>query len=208
MIEEIGITIEGTTPLLCNRFTDEAAMSASSGNRSSAIGEKGTPREQAEKKLYVGQDGKCVIPQPNLFRCIIDAGKYFKAGKSKVTTVKSSLIPSCVDIRCVEIPIRHADPWEVDTRAVRIPSTGGRILCHRPSFNDWSLDFTVYLDTEIMTVKLLREIIDAAGKRIGLGDFRPDCKGPFGKFVVTKWVVESQRVEGNGKAKRRELVGA
>jgi len=29
--------------------------------------------------------------------------------------------------------------------------------------------------------------VDAAGKRIGLGDFRPDCKGPFGRFVVTKW---------------------
>jgi hypothetical protein len=206
MIEEIQVTIEGTTPLLCNRFTDAAAMSASSGSRSSAIGEKGTPREQAEKKLYLGADGRLIIPQPNLFRCIIDAGKYFKAGKSKVTTIKSSLIPSCVDIRVVEIPIRHADPWEVDTRAVRIPSTGGRILCHRPSFNDWALDFTVYLDTEIMTVKLLREIVDAAGKRIGLGDFRPDCKGPFGKFVVTSWVVESQRATSNGK--KREVIRA
>ena len=39
----------------------------------------------------------------------------------------------------------------------------------------------------MMPIKLAREIMDAAGKRIGLGDFRPDCKGPFGKFVVTKW---------------------
>jgi hypothetical protein len=204
--EEISVTIEGVTPLLCNRFGDAAAMAATTGNRSSAVGEKGTPREQAEQKLYCGLDGKLVIPQPNLLRCIIDGGKFFKAGKSKVTTIKSSLIPSCVDIRCVEIPIRHTDPWEVDTRAVRIPSTGGRILCYRPSFNDWALDFTVYLDTEILTVKLLREIIDASGKRIGLGDFRPDCKGPFGKFVVTNWVVESQRAQSNGK--KRELVGA
>ena len=27
----------------------------------------------------------------------------------------------------------------------------------------------------------------AAGKRVGLGDFRPACKGPFGKFVVVEW---------------------
>jgi hypothetical protein len=30
-------------------------------------------------------------------------------------------------------------------------------------------------------------VIDAAGKRVGLGDFRPACKGPFGRFVVTNW---------------------
>ena len=183
----IDVTIEGTTPLICNRFTDEAAMSASSGNRMAAVGDKGSPREQSEKKLYLGTNGKPMIPQPNLFRCIIDAGTFFKAGKSKVTTQKSSMIPACVEIHGVELPLEHKDPWQVDTRAVRIPSTGGRILCHRPSFNDWRIKFTMEVDTSMITTKLAREIVDAAGKRIGLGDFRPSCKGPFGKFVVTQW---------------------
>jgi hypothetical protein len=183
----VDVVIEGTTPLLCNKFTDAAAMAATSGNRMSAVGEKGTPREQAEARLYIGSAGKPTIPQPNLFRCIIDAGTFFKAGKSKVTTQKSSMIPACVDVQGVELAIEHREPWQVDTRAVRIPSTGGRILCHRPSFNDWRISFTVSVDTSMMTVKLLREIIDAAGKRIGLGDFRPSCKGPFGKFVVVAW---------------------
>jgi hypothetical protein len=188
----IDVTIEGQTPLLCNKFTDAAAMAATNGARASAAaGDKGTPREQAEARLYVGQDSKCVIPQPNIFRAIIDAGTFFKAGKSKITTQKSSLIPACVSIPCVEIPIEHKDPWEVDTRAVRIPSTGGRILCHRPCFHDWKLSFTIDLDTDIIGVKLLREILDAAGKRIGLGDFRPACKGPFGKFVVTLWEAQA-----------------
>jgi hypothetical protein len=184
----IDVTIEGTTPLLCNRFTDAAAQAATSGNRpAAAAGDKGTPREQAEQKLYTGHDGKPMIPQPNLFRCIIDAGTFFKAGKSKVTTQKNSLIPACIEIHGIEIPIQHKEPWDVDCRAVRIPSTGGRILCYRPSFNDWRLSFTVEVDTDLMGVKLARQIIDAAGKRIGLGDFRPDRKGPFGKFVVVEW---------------------
>jgi hypothetical protein len=42
--------------------------------------------------------------------------------------------------------------------------------------------------------KLVREIVDAAGKRIGLGDFRPSCKGPFGKFVVTQWKEHAAKV--------------
>jgi hypothetical protein len=67
------------------------------------------------------------------------------------------------------------------------PKTGGRFLCYRPCFEDWSLAFTLTLDLKEMNEKLLREIVDAAGKKIGLGDFRPDNKGPYGKFVVTSW---------------------
>lgn len=35
-------------------------------------------------------------------------------------------------------------------------------------------------------------VIDKAGTAIGLGDFRPDCKGPFGKFAVVKWERDEQ----------------
>jgi hypothetical protein len=189
-MKSFKVRIEGTTPLLMNNFHDEAAQSATSGTRMSSIGDKGTPKEQAEMKLYTGNDGKPMIPLPNLFRCIIDAGKFHKAGKSKVTTIKSSIIPACVEVNTddgVTVAIESNEPWQVDTRPVRIPSTGGRILAHRPKFDDWSLEFDVSVDTEMMSAKMLRAIIDDAGKRIGLGDFRPDCKGVFGKFVVTRW---------------------
>lgn len=202
---DIECVIEGTTYLLCNRFGDAAAQEASGGTRISGIRDKGTALEQASHKLYIGHDGEPMIPQPNLFRCIMDAGKFFKAGKSKVTTQKNSLIPACLEIHGVELPIRHTEPWTVDTRAVRIPSTGGRILCHRPCFHDWKVEFAMTLDTDLIPLKLLREIVDAAGKRIGLGDFRPDCKGPFGKFVVTAWVT-TRPGEANG-AQRGSAVG-
>jgi len=186
-MKTINIRIEGITPLLCNKFTDAAQMAATNGTRLSLVGDRGTPREQAAAKLYIGHDGKPMIPQPNLFRCLIDAGKFFKHGKSKITTQKSSLIPACVEIDGLELPLEHKEPWTVDTRAVRIPSTGGRILCHRPCFHDWKLSFTAQVDVQLLPIRLFRELVDTAGKRVGLGDFRPDRKGPFGKFVVTQW---------------------
>lgn len=185
---EINITVEGTTPLICNRFFDEAAEAATNGSRGSSLGaDRGTPQEICEKKLYIGLDGKYMIPQPNLLRCIVDGGSWHKIGKKQVTTAKSSLLYGCLDIEGAEIPLIHEQPWTVDTRAVRIPSTGGRILSHRPMFNDWKLMFTVDLDTSIVGAKLFRQIVDDAGKRIGLGDFRPATKGPYGRFVVTRW---------------------
>lgn len=51
------------------------------------------------------------------------------------------------------------------------------------------------LDDDFMTGNLLRAIIDDSGKRVGLGDFRPACKGPFGRFVVTNWKAESVKLK-------------
>lgn len=188
-MKTVRVTIEGVTPLLMHKFTDADAMKASSGNNAVMVGDRGTPQEVSEAALYTDEEGTPIIPQPNLLRCIIDAGKFFKAGKSKVTTMKTSLIPACVFMDLAHFDLLHEDPWRVDTRPVRIPSTGGRILRHRPCFEDWRIEFEFELDETIIGVKLMREIVDTAGQRIGLGDFRPDCKGPFGRFKVTRWEI-------------------
>lgn len=181
------VEITGTTPLLMNKFTDAAMEKATNGSGSALIGSRGTPREIAESKVYRTSDGTPCIPTPNVFRCLIDAGIFFKAGKNKVTTSKSSLIPAALSVSGIECVVRHQQPMSVDIRAVVIPSTGGRIAGVRPRFDDWKLSFEIVLDEGVMDERLLREIVDAAGSKIGLGDFRPARKGPFGKFKVTSW---------------------
>ena len=183
----IDIAIEGTTPLLQHAFTDADAEAATAGSRTaSAAGSRGTPKEQAAKHLYLN-DGKPIVPGPALFSCIIAAGKFFKNGKSKITTMATSMIPGCLQLTDPFFPLKAPDGWTVDTRPVRIPATGGRILRHRPRFDRWGVSFTADLDENEMSPQLLREILDAAGKKIGLGDFRPERKGPFGRFVVKSW---------------------
>jgi hypothetical protein len=184
----IKVTIRGRTPLLCNRFTDAAAIQATEGTRSaSSAGDRGTPREIAESKLYLDNQGRPCIPQPNILRCIVDGGQFHKIGKNKATTQKTSLVYSYLDIEDTMLPIRHQQPWSVDMRAVVNPSTHGRILCYRPRFDDWEIDFVIDLKEENMGVKLARSIVDDGGLKIGLGDFRPARKGPFGRFEVIHW---------------------
>jgi hypothetical protein len=149
--------------------------------------DRGTPQDIAAGKLYLGLNGKPMIPSPNLLRSIVDGGSFTKIGKKQITTARSSLLYACVAIDAAEVAIIHKQPWRVDTRPVRIPSTGGRILAHRPMFDDWRLQFEVDLDTSIVNAKLFRQIIDDAGKRVGLGDFRPITKGPFGRYNVVRW---------------------
>lgn len=186
----IEIEITGKTPLLCHRFTDEAQMAATAGARPAIANNRKTPREEAETGLYKDEDGRIGIPAPNILRCLVDAGKFIKIGRGKMTTQKTSLIPAAVELEGVFILLSSKQGWKVDTRPVRIPTTGGRILRHRACFDDWRLAFMVKLDESIITQSVFRDVVDIAGSHIGLGDFRPDCKGPFGRFVVGVWLVE------------------
>lgn len=183
---KITVTIQGVSPLLMNRFTEANEIAVSGGTTVAFRGSKGTPREQAEPKRYCDTKGVLYIPGPNIFSALIAAGSFHKAGKSKITTMKTSLVPAGIQVEDLVCSL-DTDQWEVDSRSVVIPSTGGRIMCHRPRVDKWSLSFTLDVDTTMFDPKLVRAIVDDAGKKIGLGDYRPARKGPFGRFVVTKW---------------------
>jgi len=190
----INVEIKGRTSLLMNRFTEEAEIKVSSGI-SSAVKPKSklSPREQARKKAYADQDGNLYIPGPNIFACLIQAGSFLKTGKRSVTTQKSSLIPagvSLLDIVCC----LDTKEFEVDSRSVVIPSTGGRIMCHRPRLDSWSCGFTLEVDDCMFHEDFVRELVECAGSRVGLGDYRPARKGPFGKFGISSWSAEKVEV--------------
>ena len=174
------------TALLMNRFTGDTEVKVSSGTSAVYNGDRGTPREQAAQTAYLDEKGKLYIPSANLFSCLIAAGKFHKAGKNKVTTARSSLIPAGLAIIEPVLSL-GTSVFEVDSRSVVIPATGGRVMKHRARLDKWQLSFEIEVDTDVFSTKFIRELMDDAGKKIGLGDFRPDRKGLFGKFVVDAW---------------------
>jgi hypothetical protein len=187
----IEVVIEGITPLLMNRFHEEAQQKTEGGTSMAVNGDRGTPREQAAPKVYADAKGRPMIPGPNIFSCIVETGKYHKVGKKQVTTGRSSLIPAGISVMEIEAPLSHpkgeTPAWEVDSRPIVNPATKGRRLSHRPRFDEWRVGFTLDVDAGMFDPKFVRQLVDDAGTRVGLGDFRPDRKGPFGKFKVVKW---------------------
>jgi hypothetical protein len=184
---KVNVTICGESPLLCNKFTDAAMLKLDGGvSVLTPSATKGTPRERASERLYLTTDGAPCFPGPNLYRAIIDAGRFIKAGREKITTTKSSLVPAGIWMREIEIPIIDG-AWEPDTRTVVNPATQGRMIACRPRFDRWQLTFTLDVDDKMFSTQLVRQLVDDAGHKIGIGDFRPSRKGPFGRFKVTNW---------------------
>jgi hypothetical protein len=169
-----------------HRFGEDAEAAVGSGVRVSLRANGLTPREVAEKKCYRDSEGNLYLPGSNVLACLIGVGIYHKAGRSKLTTQKSSLIPAGITVEEMICPFGTKE-FEVDSRSVVIPSTGGRIMEHRPRLDDWELPFTLEIDEEMFSEKTVRTLVSDAGRKVGLGDFRPQRKGPFGRFTVTGW---------------------
>lgn len=71
-----------------------------------------------------------------------------------------------------------------------------RILRTRARFDlPWSVECTVFADPDLVDTEKLRTWCDIAGTRIGIGDWRPQKSGTFGRFAVASVEVIEQSHE-------------
>jgi hypothetical protein len=180
--------------MLLNRLTEEELMIIGKFVDKKKFTAPKEPREVAEKRLYLTEDKKQpYIPTNMLMSCFIQAGIYLKMdGKRQMSTAKSTLLPGFVSIEDMYIMIvqpgtKKAPVWEVDMRQGRNPNGGEAVCIIRPRFDKWCLNFSMQIDNDQIDPSRIRELIDIAGSRCGLGDFRPQRKGIFGQFKVGCW---------------------
>ena len=179
-MQAISFTIRGESPLLMNRFHEEAQDEATGGVHTRRQDRPG-PEEDAAKRLYALPDGTPYFPAENLRQSVITGAGREKIGRRAAST----------DMAAALLIEPHAltleGTWVVDERPVVIPSTKGRIKRFRPRFDAWTISGTLKFDEQLVDEKLTRRCVDNAGNYVGIGDFRPAKKGPYGRFKVVSW---------------------
>ena len=146
--------------------------------------EKKTPEEQAEFAAYrVPKTRELCIPSTAMQRALVGGAAYSK-GKGRASLQKPAA--ACLLVTEAYL-LLGTDKYEVDTRPVVIPATKGRVLRHRPRLDSWSTQFSLDYDDTLLSAKQVRQIVDDTGRNVGLLEFRPEKKGPFGRFVVDSW---------------------
>jgi hypothetical protein len=146
--------------------------------------EKKTPEEQAEHAVYrIPGSRELYIPAVAVQRALI-AGAGFSKGKGRATLAKP--VAACVIIDPEYLGLGTTE-YTVDGRPVVIPATKGRVMRYRPRLDNWKVEFNLSYDDAMLSAKQIREVVDNTGKSVGLLDFRPEKKGPFGRFTVTNW---------------------
>lgn len=213
--KQLHVKFRGVSPILMNPMTEAQLLNLHDSKAYPAVDTKGKkPVEVAAMRLYRNEEGRIGIPATNLFAAIISAGTGFmdpsvKGGKSKLSTQEKSVIPSFLFLEttfCVftNIPkpfdpknglnlddtLGKTNPFATDMRRGVNRTTKGATAIIRPRIDRWEFEADFSFDASACTQELLRELFGAAGKRCGLGDFRPARKGPFGRFEIAEWVVK------------------
>ena len=177
---EYNVEIEGTTSLLFNRFVDASIDSEVKKRAGSA------KKHDPEEKLYKLENGKIYTPSTHIMGMLVNAGKNFKIqGKQKSTY--SKLIGSAVEVNpdVIEHKIQKWIPFSIS--AVN-PMTRGRMMVVRPMMEKWRLGFTIKFNDNDIPIDVMKNILDFGGQYVGIGDWRPEKKGKYGKFIVTKFM--------------------
>lgn len=178
-MKEYNVEIEGTTSLLFNRFV-EASIDSQVKKRSGA-----TKEHKIEDKLYKSEDGKIYTPSTHLMGMLVNAGKNFKVqGKGKSTY--SKLLGSSVEVNPDAI-VHKIQAWKPFAISAVNPMTKGRMMVIRPMMERWKLAFSVKFNEEDIPTDVMKNILDFGGQYVGIGDWRPEKKGKYGKFMVTKF---------------------
>jgi len=185
-MKRIKVEIVGTTPLLIHRFGEQAEQGKSSRKMMVQTVE---PREEATKNAYIAKDGTFYFNAFSIAGAMGNAGSNHKMRGSRKSL--RFVVPSAVRVPADAITILNGDGpaknFEVDSRPVTIPATKGRVMRHRPRFDNWSARFELEVNDDLLEVETAHLLLNEAGVSVGIGDFRPEKRGPFGTFRVTKW---------------------
>ena len=174
-------------------FNNPAMMGATTGTVTQTRStKKYNDKAEAEMRTYRNDKGNLVVPSVQVRASLLEASKAFKLGRTNLKTVLNSIMIEPVDDLELKSPSnRPIKNYTIDKRRVVVSRAG--IMRARPVVPQWKLSFKIEVDRELMenslqgtsTLELLTRVLSDAGKKQGIGDYRPQKGGSFGRFEVT-----------------------
>lgn len=178
-MKTIEVEVTGISPLLQHRYPMECSEEPKAKAKNKQQNE-----DNVEQSLYRMPNGTIYQPSIHFIAAMQRAGsKYQVPGQGK-TTYKN-IVGSGAVLVTPDAIVHRIQDWEIDARPVVIKSTKGRIVRKRPVFKSWALRFSIEYDEDEISPATIKELLEYAGRRVGIGDFRPEKGGPFGRFMVT-----------------------
>lgn len=177
MLERHRFRVWGDFPLLLH---NPAQMRRNEGVKQKKIP---TPEEEAAAGLYLVEGG-FGIPSVAFRSALLNGLKNKKVGKASAISVFQAAVFN-VDEFCLLID-GEGNPllkYGIDTRRAVVQRQG--ILRSRPRFEKgWGCILELEIDVDMVSPEQVVEHLNVAGLVVGVGDFRIEKRGPFGRFHV------------------------
>lgn len=174
------VTIEGVCPMLFHRWNCESVESKSKAKKGSA--EKKT--DDVESYVYRNEKGELSVPGEYLRGALVNAAKFQQDPRSPRKSAADLFKAAIVSL--TPLASLGIKTWDfMDKRRVVIQRNA--VTRSRPAVKEgWRATFILQVQLpEYVDEQLLNSTIQAAGRLIGIGDFRPS----YGRFNVIKFTV-------------------
>ena len=162
-----------------------AAITAKRGGNRTDVDDKRLWELECRRSLYLDADGRPTVP-PAALRALIEAS----ARKTKQgPLVREGLMIESVTFR---YDVKHygEDVEKLSTAAqfvAPVVVNRKRVLRSRARFDcPWSVVGVADVDPELVDSDQLTAWLATGGRRVGLGDWRPEKSGHYGRFDVEK----------------------
>ena len=137
---------------------------------------------EAELSIYWNEDGLPHLPAANVRACIEKAARTLKDGPR----VRRGLQVLGVEFTSSQFDADTPREQIVKDSHLVSPVKVGRstVLRTRARFREWKAVVTVEALDELVDAEALERWAQIAGRLIGVGDWRPDTSGVYGRFSV------------------------
>lgn len=116
---------------------------------------------------------------------ILRASSGRRIGKvSAKSVVAGTVFP--IEQECILLSAKTGKPltsYKIHSCRAVVNKAG--ILRSRPMFEDWACDLALDIDTEMLPdIGIVTQLLNIAGRIIGVMDWRPEKMGTFGRFTA------------------------
>lgn len=188
---EATIEIKGTSPFLCNKFSEKAKKQIEDK-------QKGTPRnkkmardpeaefEAAQYNITTDKNGDPLKkPIPAIPACMFK--KSFVNACSFVDGITKVAARGAMHVVGDLLPLEGVH-WVMDARPVRIGRMGSQVttMAYRPITNsaNWRVMLHIRWNENMFTLEQITNLFVNAGFAVGVGEWRPQKDGSMGMFTV------------------------
>ena len=197
----LEFTLAGVSPLIMHNGAagldtrsalsrEIAALTAKRGGNRTDIDDRRLWELECRRSLYLDADGRPTLPEAALRAVIESSARKTKQGP----LVREGLMIESVTF-CYDVKRYGEDVKKLITTAqfvAPVVVNRKRVLRSRARFDcPWSVVGVADVDPEQVDRDQLTAWLATGGRRVGLGDWRPQTSGHYGRFNVEK-VVELQ----------------
>lgn len=168
-----------------------------------------TPEEEAEKGAYRDDDGFLYLPSAAFKASLMHGAGGRRIGTTAVRTVLAGSVFTTDPNTYLIDPETGTGLRHYRVHVARVVVQRASILRARPEIERWACVLEFEVDLDFTNPRQVEELMNIAGRISGVGDFRPERRGPYGRYRARLLengqevdVVEAMWAAGNHELER------